>query len=418
MVSFSPFIAVEGQLVFAEDAERFLQYKRGLYCLPDNPYYIEQVLKTYYKPALEVQTPYTGSTISQKSIEKLTQFGHLKSTDYGQQVYPAGPLAKMSLPTYPFNLKPYRLAHTKRQLLADQISVNQQGKLQLLEQKWISRANAKPASSTRNNADHHIVFCEVPQLSVTGAKTESLFSSQFTIEQKVADYGFSLVEVLQQRVKSKQPTHFQLVVAHNQGASLYQCFASLLKTASLECPRLTTQLILFNPKYCNADILIDSRDYPHQLVTRYQDKPNATRQSNSQSTKNQRVEVLSYQTIADECSYNPYQPNGVYLITGGLGGIGAILIDDLNQQPFSKTVIATGTKGIDHPDVQQKLAQLQSDNTELKYYQVDVTVKRDVIGLVRQLLSQHQKISGVIHAAGKLKDQLLVNKTQSDFNQV
>ena len=52
-----PAIAIvneKGELVFAEDAERFLQYKRGLYCLPDNPFYIEQVLKDYCPDCTEI----------------------------------------------------------------------------------------------------------------------------------------------------------------------------------------------------------------------------------------------------------------------------------------------------------------------------------------------------------------------------
>ena len=43
-----------GEVVFAEDTERYLQNKRGLYCLPDNPFYIEEILKQYCSDCTEL----------------------------------------------------------------------------------------------------------------------------------------------------------------------------------------------------------------------------------------------------------------------------------------------------------------------------------------------------------------------------
>lgn len=61
----------KGELVFAEDAERFLQYKRGLYCLPDNPYYIEEVLREYCSDCTEIVIAKTWSKSREKSTNVL-----------------------------------------------------------------------------------------------------------------------------------------------------------------------------------------------------------------------------------------------------------------------------------------------------------------------------------------------------------
>lgn len=69
-----PAVAVvneKGELVFAEDAERFLQYKRGLYCLPDNPYYIEEVLKTYCPDCTEIVIAKTWTKSREKNTNVL-----------------------------------------------------------------------------------------------------------------------------------------------------------------------------------------------------------------------------------------------------------------------------------------------------------------------------------------------------------
>ena len=69
-----PAIAIvnqQGELIFAEDAERFLQYKRGLYCLPDNPYYIEHVLKEYCPDCTEIIIAKTWTKSREKSTNIL-----------------------------------------------------------------------------------------------------------------------------------------------------------------------------------------------------------------------------------------------------------------------------------------------------------------------------------------------------------
>ncbi|MBQ4878809.1 carbamoyltransferase [Pseudoalteromonas luteoviolacea] len=69
-----PAIAIvnaKGELIFAEDAERFLGYKRGLYCLPDNPYYIEEVLKTHCADCTELVIAKTWSKGREKSTNIL-----------------------------------------------------------------------------------------------------------------------------------------------------------------------------------------------------------------------------------------------------------------------------------------------------------------------------------------------------------
>ena len=106
------------------------------------------------------------------------------------------------------------------------------------------------------------------------------------------------------------------------------------------------------------------------------------------------------------------------MLTGGLGAIGSYLIKEINGQPFPKTIIATGRKPADHSEVQQQLAALRHDDTTLKYYQVDVSKKSEVIRLVRDVLGEFNTLSGIIHGAGVLQDGRFIHKTQAAFNQV
>ncbi|NQZ10792.1 MAG: carbamoyltransferase [Algicola sp.] len=64
-------VDANGEVIFAEDAERYLQYKRGLYCLPDNPYYIEEVLKEYCSDCTELVIAKTWSKAREKNTNVL-----------------------------------------------------------------------------------------------------------------------------------------------------------------------------------------------------------------------------------------------------------------------------------------------------------------------------------------------------------
>lgn len=307
---------------------------------------------------------------------------------------------KMSLPTYPFALKSYPLPRVERKPAQTVASNAAKASLQFQSPVWVAKAAENLGEL---NTAHCVVLCEVPQVTVTGATTQSLFSSHFSLEQKIADYAWQLVEILKNIAQSKVKTLVQLVLNENQGNNLYFCLHSLLKTASLECHHLDSQIILVEGVDDLPAKLNDNRTSKHDLAIRY-------RQNNR--------EVLEYQPVKTSQSKPLCKLDGVYLLTGGLGGIGSLLIEDINKQPFNKTIITTGRKPANHPQVQQQLSALQSDKATLKYYQVDVSKKQDVIRLVRDILAEFDSLDGIIHAAGIVKDQLFVNKDKATFEQV
>ncbi|MCB0154769.1 MAG: amino acid adenylation domain-containing protein, partial [Anaerolineae bacterium] len=107
------------------------------------------------------------------------------------------------------------------------------------------------------------------------------------------------------------------------------------------------------------------------------------------------------------------RPNGVYLITGGLGGIGLALASHLAQQVKARLVL-TGRSVIpareQWPEIVQhqspladKIRQLQALETsgaELLILQADVTAQDQMEHVVEQSLKHFGDLNGVIHAAG------------------
>lgn len=111
-----------------------------------------------------------------------------------------------------------------------------------------------------------------------------------------------------------------------------------------------------------------------------------------------------------------FRANGVYLITGGLGMIGAGIARRL-MAAFGATVVLVG-RSPTSPAIEQKLAQLRQAGGSVEYFSVDITQAAATQALIARILARHGALHGVIHSAGILKDGLLRTKTWDDFAQV
>lgn len=137
--------------------------------------------------------------------------------------------------------------------------------------------------------------------------------------------------------------------------------------------------------------------------------------------------------------------DGVYVITGGTGALGLELAWYLTQQ-FQQSgatghlkLALIGTREIptesswsellntDHTDtnqesrLRQKLSQLQSiraAGAELSCHAVNLADQQAVKALTEQLRERHQRIKGVIHAAGRAGAGYLMNKTDAQIHDV
>ncbi|MEV6613189.1 SDR family NAD(P)-dependent oxidoreductase [Streptomyces sp. NPDC051051] len=99
----------------------------------------------------------------------------------------------------------------------------------------------------------------------------------------------------------------------------------------------------------------------------------------------------------------PLRPGGVYLITGGAGGLGRALAASLTAQ--GATVVLAG-----------RTPPSKSPNAE--FVRADVTVSADVQALVDGILARHGRLDGVVHTAGVLRDGLLAGKSPDDLSAV
>ncbi|WP_305879319.1 SDR family NAD(P)-dependent oxidoreductase [Amycolatopsis sp. WQ 127309] len=191
-------------------------------------------------------------------------------------------------------------------------------------------------------------------------------------------------------------THLQdAVVASREGRVLLQvvvpagspdlALAGLLRTARYEHPKLVTQLVVAGPTGL-ADRLRREAGADDVVI-----REEAGRRA-----------VPQWTPLADAPAVRPWRDGGVYLITGGAGGLGRVFAQEIAAGVAEPTIILCG----------------RSAHGPGNYRQLDVTDRAAVERCVRDVVAEHGRLDGVLHSAGVLRDGYLVKKDVADLRAV
>ena len=111
-----------------------------------------------------------------------------------------------------------------------------------------------------------------------------------------------------------------------------------------------------------------------------------------------------------------FKKGGVYLITGGAGGLGLIFAEYLAQK-FQARLALTGRSAL-NPEKQARLKELEAGGAEVAYFQADISKRDEVTELIAKARSRFQELNGIIHSAGVLRDAFLLKKTPEEMEEV
>lgn len=101
------------------------------------------------------------------------------------------------------------------------------------------------------------------------------------------------------------------------------------------------------------------------------------------------------------------------LITGGLGGLGILIAEDIVRASKGSTLILTGRGELD-AERRAVIEGLERGGAKVVHARCDVTDRTDVTALI----SKFPAITGVIHAAGIMDDGLILEKTAETVDRV
>ena len=153
-----------------------------------------------------------------------------------------------------------------------------------------------------------------------------------------------------------------------------------------------------------VDVAIDEFNAPEDIEVRY---VNGLRWVH-------RLREIDQQQLTD--SGLRLRQAGVYLITGGAGGIGLIIADYLARKHRGRLILI-GRRELDERQ-RQRIDQLNQGQAEVIYRRTDISDAAQVETLVAETLERYDRIHGVIHAAGVIQDGLLASKRAEEFRAV
>jgi polyketide synthase PksN len=211
------------------------------------------------------------------------------------------------------------------------------------------------------------------------------------------------------RDATSSPVLVQLVVAADGDAALLAGLSGLIDTARLENPSFVGQLVIApaGDETMLAERLRTAAAMPHESLLRFD---GATPQ------------VLRWHADDAAGEAKPaYRDDGVYLITGGLGGLGMLFAREILTRAPQAAVVLTGRSEYgerEHAALDALHATLAVRPERLVYRRVDLARRDDVEALVESVYTEFGTLTGVLHCAGMTHDAFIVRKTPAEFAQV
>jgi polyketide synthase PksM len=127
--------------------------------------------------------------------------------------------------------------------------------------------------------------------------------------------------------------------------------------------------------------------------------------------------VLNYERCIDNRSNRKgLRHGGVYLITGGMGGIGQVLAEYL-LTTYDAHVVLMGRRVLSKVSYDW-MEGPSSNKGSLNYYRGDVSDEADVNRVFSQIEQSYGVLHGIFHGAGLLRDALLSEKTEVQWREV
>jgi polyketide synthase PksN len=111
-----------------------------------------------------------------------------------------------------------------------------------------------------------------------------------------------------------------------------------------------------------------------------------------------------------------FRQEAVYLISGGLGGLGQQLCEYLTRT-YHNTLIILGRSPLGQTQ-QRQIAQIERSGGKVWYFPVDIADPQALRQTMRQVKAKVGRIEGVIHRARQVEDGLLLHKDFERFEQV
>ncbi|WP_158756200.1 SDR family NAD(P)-dependent oxidoreductase, partial [Dyella sp. S184] len=273
---------------------------------------------------------------------------------------------------------------------------------------WEVQLAGTETTSGRAFARHVVLLCGLAATDAdrVQARMPEAVCVTLAANQDLASAYAAAAETLLEQVQSlnSQPGQHLIQVAvpgHGKGLMMMG-LVGMLRTAQRENPRIVGQLISVEAGQDVAKALHDDR-HGDESQLRYVDGIR---------------EVSRWTELTDTTAENPpWRAQGVYLITGGAGGLGLIFAREIARQATGATLILTGRSSRTE-SIEARLAELEALGAAAHYRQLDVGDRDAVVQCLRETAETFGALHGILHSAGVLRDSFMLKKTREELHAV
>lgn len=186
--------------------------------------------------------------------------------------------------------------------------------------------------------------------------------------------------------------------------------SGLVKCLRLEAPHIDFKMVGLSN---NENILVLAKTLLDELAPRVAERMEVRYTTDGRYVRT--VRPLEIQNKTNELQAS-VKENGVYIITGGAGGLGKIFSEFLTKN-HNVNVVLAGRSELSS-DKESWLKDLERSGSQVTYIRADISNREDVERLVAETRNRFGAINGIIHAAGLIKDSLAINKTIEEMDSV
>lgn len=199
--------------------------------------------------------------------------------------------------------------------------------------------------------------------------------------------------------------NLQILIPSDGNGALLGAVDGLLKSAAIENP-------LFKAKVIEADSTMSADE-----VRTILDLESADMENCHVIYKENTRYLESYEKIElQEKEEKPWKDGGVYLISGGAGGLGKIYAKEIVSSVEDAVIILLGRKPVKE-QTKQFLEELEQENATAEYFSIDVTDKSETYKVIQKIVDKYGKLDGILHCAGMISDDYIINKTEKEFEE-
>jgi acyl transferase domain-containing protein/tryptophanase/acyl carrier protein len=235
------------------------------------------------------------------------------------------------------------------------------------------------------------------------------------LQQALARGVYALLFVCQCLVRHKLEGKVQLLYVYSGAAGTtqphHEAVGGFFKALQLEFPKLACKA-LETPRGRLEDVL-DA--VTSELRVRRPGVPAVRYDGHGRHIKRLRaLDLEAEHTPRPERA--PIRDAGVYLITGGAGGLGRTFAEYLAREHKARLVL-TGRSALSIED-DRRFQTLREARADVLYIAADVSRREDLETVIQRTKDRFGRIDGIVHAAGVTRDSLLRDKTAEEMSAV